>query len=60
MSERLEPRLANELLARLGAGFDVKLSYAEVPSRLPGGYSSDLFRLRLAHWRGQRSLFSLI
>ncbi len=47
MSERLEPRLANELLARLGAGFDVKLSYAEVPSRLPGGYSSDLFRLRL-------------
>lgn len=48
MPERLEPRLANELLVRLGAGSGAQVSYAEVPRRLSGGYSSDLFRLRLS------------
>ena len=47
-AEELEPDLASALLARLrDCSGDGRISYAEAPTRLSGGYSADLYQLRL-------------
>lgn len=46
--EQLEPELASALLVRLrDVSGDGRIRYAEAPTRLLGGYSADLYRLRL-------------
>ena len=55
-AEKLEPDLANALLARLrDFSGDGRVSYADEPTRLSGGYSADLYRLRLESAPGELS-----